>query len=65
MHRSLPVFISEYNQNYKIALQYKVIQEHQDITEQTEEAIQQHLTKAKKVLDFVEIMKKELEDIVS
>jgi DNA repair exonuclease SbcCD ATPase subunit len=61
IQRSLPVFISEYNQNYKIALQCKIIQEHQDITEQTEEAIQQHLAKTKKVLDFVEIMKKELE----
>lgn len=61
MQRSLPVFISEYNQNYKIALQYKIIQEHQDITSQTDEAVQQHLAKIKKVLDFVEIMKKELE----
>jgi hypothetical protein len=61
IQRSLPVFISEYNQNYKIALQYKIIQEHQDITEQTDEAVQQHLAKIKKVLDFVEIMKKELE----
>lgn len=61
MQRSLPVFISEYNQNYKIALHYKLIQENQDITEQTEEAVQQNLAKIKKVLDFVEIMKKELE----
>jgi DNA repair exonuclease SbcCD ATPase subunit len=61
MQRSLPVFISEYNQNYKVALHYKVIQEHQDITEETGKAIHQHLASAQKVLDFVEIMKKELE----
>lgn len=61
MQRSLPVFISEYNQNYKVALHYKVIQENQDITEETGQAIQQHLVSAQKVLDFVEIMKKELE----
>jgi DNA repair exonuclease SbcCD ATPase subunit len=61
MSRKLPSYIETYKFNYTILRQFNLLQENQPITDQTEQTIFQHLASVQKVLDFTDIMKKELE----
>lgn len=60
MQSTLPTFITETNKNIIILRNNNLIKDVIPITETFEASIKQHLTGVKQVLDFIEIMKQEL-----